>query len=53
MRWLAITYAITLTTAPVVVTPCGLDAAGLPFGLSYSDVDAAAHYINDLLRSER
>ncbi len=33
MRWLAITYAITLTTAPVTVIPCGLDSAGLPFGL--------------------
>lgn len=31
--WFAITYGITLTTHPVVVLPCGLDATGAPFGL--------------------
>jgi len=33
MRWLAITYGITMTTHPVAVIPCGVDGRGLPFGL--------------------
>jgi amidase len=33
MRWLAISYGITLTTHPVAVIPCGVDAKGLPFGI--------------------
>jgi Asp-tRNA(Asn)/Glu-tRNA(Gln) amidotransferase A subunit family amidase len=33
MRWLAITYALTLTTSPVAVLPCGRDGRGLPFGI--------------------
>jgi Asp-tRNA(Asn)/Glu-tRNA(Gln) amidotransferase A subunit family amidase len=33
MRWLAITYGITMTTHPVALLPCGRDARGLPFGI--------------------
>ena len=33
MRWLAITYGITMTGHPVVVLPCGRDHRGLPFGI--------------------
>lgn len=33
MRWLAITYGITMTTHPVAVLPCGRDDKGLPFGI--------------------
>ncbi len=33
MRWLAISYGVTLTTHPVVVLPCGRDDLGLPFGI--------------------
>lgn len=33
MRWLAITYAITTALACVAVVPCGLDRAGMPFGI--------------------
>ncbi|CAB3686307.1 Acylamidase [Paraburkholderia rhynchosiae] len=32
-RWLALTYVVTLTTHPAVSLPCGLDDAGMPFGL--------------------
>jgi Asp-tRNA(Asn)/Glu-tRNA(Gln) amidotransferase A subunit family amidase len=32
-RWLALTYATTLTTHPALSLPCGLDDAGMPFGL--------------------
>ena len=31
--WLAIAYAITLTTAPALSIPCGFTAGGLPVGL--------------------
>ena len=33
MRWLAISYGITLTLHPSVVIPCGVDDRGLPFGI--------------------
>ncbi len=33
MRWLAITYGITMTTHPVALLPCGVDSRGLPFGI--------------------
>jgi Asp-tRNA(Asn)/Glu-tRNA(Gln) amidotransferase A subunit family amidase len=32
-RWLALTYVVTLTTLPALSLPCGLDPAGMPFGL--------------------
>jgi len=33
MRWLAITYGVTMTLHPVAVIPCGRDSKGLPFGI--------------------
>ncbi len=33
MRWLAISYGVTLTTHPVVALPCGRGDLGLPFGI--------------------
>ncbi len=33
MRWLAITYGITMATHPAAVIPCGVDSRGLPFGI--------------------
>jgi Asp-tRNA(Asn)/Glu-tRNA(Gln) amidotransferase A subunit family amidase len=33
ITWIAITYAITLTTHPATVLPCGLGPTGLPFGI--------------------
>lgn len=33
INWVAISYAITLTTHPSLVLPCGLDEKGLPFGI--------------------
>ncbi|MGH8618902.1 MAG: amidase [Burkholderiales bacterium] len=32
-HWLALTYVITLATNPTVALPCGVDHAGMPFGL--------------------
>ena len=32
-RWLALTYVVTLATLPALSLPCGVDHAGMPFGL--------------------
>jgi Asp-tRNA(Asn)/Glu-tRNA(Gln) amidotransferase A subunit family amidase len=32
-RWLALTYVVTLVTNPALALPCGVDRAGMPFGL--------------------
>lgn len=32
-QWLALTYVPTLATNPALALPCGLDEAGMPFGL--------------------
>jgi len=33
MRWLALSYALTVATPPVVALPCGVDHLGMPFGI--------------------
>jgi amidase len=33
ITWISITYAITLTTHPATVIPCGFGPTGLPFGI--------------------
>ncbi len=33
ITWIAMTYALTLTTHPVSVIPCGFGPTGMPFGL--------------------
>jgi amidase len=33
ITWIAITYAITLTSHPATTVPCGLGPTGMPFGL--------------------
>jgi len=32
-HWLSLTYVITLVTNPAIALPCGVDYAGMPFGL--------------------
>ncbi len=32
-EWLSLTYLVTLATNPALSLPCGLDEAGMPFGL--------------------
>ncbi|UYG01789.1 amidase family protein [Halomonas sp. LR3S48] len=32
-RWLALTYVVTLANNPVLSMPCGIDHAGMPFGI--------------------
>ena len=41
--WLAIAYAITLTTAPALSMPCGFTASGLPVGLQVVARPRAEH----------
>ena len=33
VNWLALSFAITLTTCPAISVPCGLTESGLPVGL--------------------
>ena len=54
-RWLAIVYAITTTTLPVITLPCGVTDSGLPVGLqlvgrAHGEVDlfAFASYLEQL-----
>lgn len=54
--WLAIVYAITLTTAPALSLPCGFTADGRPVGLQVvarpraeADLLAGARFIEDVL----
>jgi len=54
-RWLAIVYAITTTTLPVITLPCGKTESGLPVGLQLigkahgeSDLFACASYLEQV-----
>lgn len=56
MRWLAITYALTTAIPAAAVVPCGLDHAGMPFGIqivgpngSDANVLAVAHALEQVL----
>jgi amidase len=44
-RWLALTYVVTLTTLPALSLPCGLDHAGMPFGLQLIGRFRADHQV--------
>ncbi len=54
-RWLALVYAITVTTLPVITIPCGKTAEGLPVGLQlvgrpHGEIElfSAASYVEQL-----
>jgi amidase len=54
-RWLALVYAITVTTLPVITVPCGKTGAGLPIGLqligkAHGEIElfSAASYLEQL-----
>ena len=44
-RWLALTYLVTLTTLPALSLPCGVDHAGMPFGLQIVGRFRADHQV--------
>jgi len=46
MRWLALTYAPTMALACAAVLPCGVDHAGMPFGIQViGPMGADAHVL--------
>ena len=56
MRWLALTYGLTTAVPAAAVIPCGVDHAGMPFGIqivgpngSDSLVLAIAHALEEVL----
>lgn len=44
-RWLALTYIVTLATLPALSLPCGVDHAGMPFGLQVVGHFRADHQV--------
>ncbi|MEO8021159.1 MAG: amidase family protein [Polaromonas sp.] len=44
-HWLALTYVVTLATLPALSLPCGLDHAGMPFGLQLIGRFRADHHV--------
>jgi Asp-tRNA(Asn)/Glu-tRNA(Gln) amidotransferase A subunit family amidase len=60
MRWLAITYAPTMALCCAAAIPCGLDHAGLPFGLQVIGPNGAdarvlevAHALEQVLAADK
>jgi Asp-tRNA(Asn)/Glu-tRNA(Gln) amidotransferase A subunit family amidase len=60
MRWLAITYAPTMALCCAAAIPCGLDHAGMPFGLQVIGPNGAdarvlevAHALEQLLAADK
>lgn len=56
VQWLAVAYAITITSCPAMSLPCGFTKAGLPVGLQIvarprgeAEVISAAAALDDLL----
>jgi Asp-tRNA(Asn)/Glu-tRNA(Gln) amidotransferase A subunit family amidase len=60
MRWLAITYALTTALCCAAAIPCGLDHAGMPFGIQVIGPNGAdarvlevAHALEQVLAADR
>jgi Asp-tRNA(Asn)/Glu-tRNA(Gln) amidotransferase A subunit family amidase len=60
MRWLAITYAPTTALCCAAAIPCGLDHAGMPFGIQVIGPNGAdarvlevAHALEQVLAADR
>jgi len=60
MRWLAITYAPTTGLCCAAAIPCGVDWAGMPFGLQVIGPNGAdarvlqvAHALEQVLAADR
>jgi amidase len=48
MRWLAITYALTTAVPCAATIPCGLDHAGMPFGIQVVGPNGADSLVLDI-----
>ena len=60
MRWLAVTYAPTMALCCAAAIPCGVDHAGMPFGLQVigphgadARVLEAAHALEQVLAADK
>lgn len=51
MRWLAITYGLTMATPPACVVPCGVDHRGLPFGIQVAGPNGADGLVLEVAHS--
>jgi Asp-tRNA(Asn)/Glu-tRNA(Gln) amidotransferase A subunit family amidase len=51
MRWLAMTYGLTMATPPVVVIPCGVDHNGMPFGIQVVGPNGADRFVLEVAHS--
>jgi Asp-tRNA(Asn)/Glu-tRNA(Gln) amidotransferase A subunit family amidase len=45
MRWLAITYGVTMATPPACALPAGRDHKGLPFGIQVVGPNGADAFV--------
>lgn len=59
MRWLSLTYALSMALPAACVIPCGLDDQGLPFGIQVVDPKGSdakvlqiAHSLEQVLRND-
>ncbi|MFC0401926.1 amidase [Paraburkholderia rhizosphaerae] len=50
-RWLALTYLVTLATNPAISLPCGVDHAGMPFGMQVVGAHRADARLLDISQS--
>lgn len=51
MRWLAITYGITMATPPAIALPAGRDHKGLPFGIQVVGPNGADRFVLEVAAS--
>ncbi len=51
MRWLAITYGITMATPPACVLPAGRDHKGMPFGIQVVGPNGADRFVLEVAAS--
>lgn len=51
MRWLAMTYALTMAVPSVCIIPCGVDHLGMPFGLQIVGPNGSDAFILEVAHS--
>ena len=51
MRWTAVTYGITMATPPAAAIPCGVDHAGMPFGIQVVGPNGKDRFVLDVAHS--
>ena len=51
MRWLAITYGLTMAIPSVCCLPCGVDPLGMPFGIQVAGPNGADALVLEVAHS--